>query len=72
MIYLLLAIMCSALLSIIMRLSQRHVGNDLSMLGFNYITCVILSIIASGGGNIFPDTEGIRADPTGSDCLSNL
>ena len=59
MIYLLLAIMCSAMLSIIMRLSQRHIGNDLSMLGFNYITCVILSIIASGVGNLLPREDGI-------------
>lgn len=60
MIYLILAITCSAMLSIIMRLSQRYVGNDLSMLGFNYITCVVLSFIASGMGNIFPNAEGIR------------
>lgn len=59
MIYLVLAILCSAMLSIIMRLSQRHIGNDLSMLGVNYITCVILSLIASGAGNIFPNEEGI-------------
>ena len=59
MIYLVLAIICSAMLSVIMRLSQRHIGNDLSMLGFNYITCVILSLIASGVGNIFPNEEGI-------------
>lgn len=52
--------MCSALLSIIMRLSQRQVGNDLSMLGFNYITCVLLSLFASGTENIFPSEEGIR------------
>lgn len=58
MIYLLLAIICGALLSIVMRLSQRHVGNDLSMLGFNYITCVLFSVIASGEGNIFPSQEG--------------
>ena len=60
MIYLLLAIICSAMLSIIMRLSQRHIGNDLSMLGFNYITCVILSLMASGVGNILPKEEGIQ------------
>lgn len=59
MIYLLLAILCSAMLSIIMRLSERHIGSDLSMLGFNYIVCVLLSIIASGAGNLFPGQEGI-------------
>lgn len=48
------------MLSIIMRLSQRHIGNDLSMLGFNYITCVILSLMASGVGNILPKEEGIQ------------
>lgn len=59
MIYLILAIMCSAMLSIIMRLSERHIGENVSMLAFNYITCTILSLIYSGVGNIFPNEEGV-------------
>ena len=59
MIYLVLAILCSAMLSIVMRLSERHIGENVSMLAFNYITCTILSMIYSGVGNIFPNEEGL-------------
>lgn len=59
MFYLLLAILCSAMLSIIMRLSERHIGENVSMLAFNYVTCTILSMIFSGFGNIFPSEEGL-------------
>jgi len=59
MIYLLLAILCSSLLSIIMRLSERHIGENVSMLAFNYVTCTILALIYSGVGNIFPNEEGL-------------
>lgn len=59
MLYLLLAILCSSLLSIIMRLSERHIGENVSMLAFNYVICTILSLIYSGVGNIFPNEEGI-------------
>ena len=59
MIYLVLAILCSAMLSIVMRLSERHIGENVSMLAFNYITCTILSLVFSGVGNIFPNEEGL-------------
>ena len=59
MIYLVLAILCSSLLSIIMRLSERYIGENVSMLAFNYITCTILSLVYSGVGNIFPSEKGL-------------
>ena len=59
MIYLLSAILCSAMLSIIMRLSERHIGESVSMLAFNYVTCTILSLVYSGVGNILPSEEGL-------------
>ncbi len=59
MIYLVLAILCSAMLSIIMRISERHIGENVSMLAVNYVTCTILSLLYSGVGNIFPNEEGL-------------
>lgn len=59
MFYLLSAILCSAMLSIIMRISERHIGESVSMLAFNYVACTILSLIYSGVGTMFPSEEGI-------------
>ena len=43
--YLLLAIISSALVSIVMRLSTTHVKNNMSMFMSNYAICILLSII---------------------------
>ena len=45
MFYLFLAIICSALISLIMRVSEKHISGDVSMLMMNYCTCLL---IASG------------------------
>ena len=58
MIYLLLAIMCSALISIVMRLSERYTSGGVGMLGINYLMCIILAGLSSGVGNLFPQTDG--------------
>ncbi len=59
MLYLLLAIICSSMLSIIMRLSERQGESNISMLAINYVTCTILSLVFSGVGNVFPSEEGV-------------
>ena len=43
MIYLLLAILSSALISIGMRISDKHISNNISMLAVNYFTCAALA-----------------------------
>jgi len=53
MIYLLLAICSSAMISIIMRLSSNRVRNNASMLLINYITCLIIAGSYTGG-QLFP------------------
>ena len=59
MIFLLLAIMCSAMLSIIMRVSEKHVGESISMLAVNYITCTVLALVNSDIGVIFQHQKGM-------------
>lgn len=59
MLYLLLAIASSALVSIIMRLSDRKVTGNIAMLTVNYLMC--LAVAAGGGGNLFPPEEGTGA-----------
>ena len=43
MVYLVLAMASSMAVSVIMRLSERHVKNDVSMLALNYLMCALLA-----------------------------
>ena len=45
MLYLLLAILSSALISIVMRLSDKHVKNTMTMFMSNYVVCILLSVL---------------------------
>lgn len=58
MIYLILAILSSALVSIIMRLSEKHVSGNVGMLAVNYLMCITIAGIGSGVGNLFPQVDG--------------
>jgi len=58
MIYLMLAILSSALVSIIMRLSEKHVSGNVGMLAVNYLMCITIAGIGSGFGNLFPQVNG--------------
>ena len=59
MIYLLLAITCSALISILMRLSTDRVKANVSMLAMNYLMCLVLAWGYTGFANPFPGEQGI-------------
>lgn len=59
MLSLLLAIASSALVSIIMRLSDRKVTGNIAMLTVNYVMCLVVSAAYAGVGNLFPSTEGL-------------
>ena len=49
MLYLILAIISSALVSIAMRLSQRFVRNNMTMLAANYVMCTVAAAFLAGG-----------------------
>lgn len=51
MIYLLLAIVCSALVSVLMRLSNEKVNGNVGMLAMNYLMCLGLAVLFTGGGH---------------------
>ena len=57
MLYLILAIICSTLISVIMRLSSHRVSSRLNMLAVNYLTCLSLGIVSAGFANVFPAHE---------------
>ncbi len=56
MLYLALAIISSALVSIVMRLSQRFTRNNLTMLAANYVMCTVAAAFLAGG--LIPTGEG--------------
>ena len=61
MIYLILAILSSASVGVIMRLSERKVKANISMLAVNYIICFLCAGAFSGLGNMLPvGEEGLR------------
>lgn len=59
MIYLLLAILSSALVSIIMRFSEKHIQNNMAMFTVNYTICLLLAKYFMGDINFFIKEEGI-------------
>lgn len=61
MIYLLLAILSSAMVSIIMRLSTDRVRNNVAMLVLNYLMCLVLSAGYTGVGALFPASPSLPA-----------
>lgn len=61
MFYLLLSILCSAMVAIAMRLSQGKATNKHCMIATNYLTCFIMSWFLMGFGNPFPQEEGLAA-----------
>lgn len=49
MLYLLLAILCGALISVLMRLSTEKVTGSIGMLAMNYLMCTVLAVMYTGG-----------------------
>ena len=59
MIYLILAIVCSSLVTLVMRTSEKYSKNNLSMLAANYIMCAVLGGLYTGSASLFPAEEGL-------------
>ena len=54
MIYLILAVLASTMVSVVMRLSTGKVKNNMSMLAANYVVCTALSAVNAGGKLLTP------------------
>ena len=69
MIYLILAIASSAMISIFMRISEKYSQNSMSMLAMNYLTCALLAWTGVGSFDIFGGAEGaMRTVGLGAVC----
>ena len=56
MLYLLLAILSSAMVSIVMRLSSDRISGNLSMLSMNYLMCMVVAAFYTGFDSLLPDS----------------
>lgn len=61
MLNLILAIVCSAMISVLMRIGEKHSKSGLAMLAMNYLMCAVLGWAFTGVGQLFPAVEGLRA-----------
>ena len=59
MIYLLLAIVSSTLVSVIMRLSTDRVRQNVAMLAMNYLMCTLLAVGYTGVGSLLPASSAL-------------
>lgn len=59
MIYLILAVVSSMLVSVCMRLSEGKTKNAISVLAVNYAMCALLSVGFAGGMTLLPRQEGL-------------
>lgn len=59
MLYLLLAILSSATISVLMRASEKYSRSGMAMLAMNYLMCCTLGAIHTGGTELFPQAEGM-------------
>ena len=59
MLYLLLAILCSALVSVLMRFSTEKVKGNVSMLAMNYLMCLLLAAAYTRGNGTGAGTPGV-------------
>lgn len=72
MFYLLLAIFSSAMVSIVMRLSDRKVTNNFGMLVMNYLMCSLLSAGSAGLRNLFDPSNSKLAITTAMGCINGV
>lgn len=59
MLYLLLAILSSAMISVLMRAAEKYSRSGMVMLAMNYLMCCVLGVVHTGGAELFPRTEGV-------------
>lgn len=59
MIYFLLAMLSSAMISVLMRLSGKYVRNNITLLAFNYCMCSLLGAVMTQTTDLFPKTDGM-------------
>ncbi|MEI3130224.1 MAG: hypothetical protein V8S89_05195 [Oscillospiraceae bacterium] len=66
MLYLILAICCNAMISIVMRVSKIYTQNQMPMLAMNYVTCCLLAApLCRAGATAAGADSGLWDGPVG-------
>ena len=60
MVSLLMAILCSAAISLAMRLSTGRVKSNVGLLAMNYLTCFVIAVAFTGVDSLLPKEAGFR------------
>ena len=60
MLYLLMAVLSSAMVSILMRMSEKYVRGNMVMFCTNYAACMVISLIYMGGTRFLVFEAGIE------------
>jgi drug/metabolite transporter (DMT)-like permease len=58
MIYLILAVLSSTLVSLVIRIGGKYTDRNLAMLSANYLVCIVLACVYTGFGKVLIHTEG--------------
>jgi len=72
MLYLMLAIFSSAMVSIVMRLSEGKVTHNFGMLLMNYLMCSFMAAASAGFGKLFVPSDPCLAITTAMGCVNGL
>lgn len=72
MLYLMLAIVSSAAISVVSRLSEKKVTHNLGMLVMNYLMCALLGAVSAGVGNLFVPSDPRLAITTAMGCCNGM
>ena len=59
MIFFLLSVLCSTLVSVFMRTSEKYISNNLSTLACNYVVCSLVAGLYCGTPDLFPSVPGM-------------
>ena len=59
MIFFLLSLICSTLVSVFMRLSEKYISNNLSTLACNYAVCSLVAFLYTGTTDLLPNVPGL-------------
>jgi drug/metabolite transporter (DMT)-like permease len=57
--YLILSIVSSMLVSVFMRVSEKYIRNNYSVLAMNYLMCAVLAWFFAGSNELFPRQQGL-------------
>ena len=60
MLFLMLAILCNAVVPIVTRFSEGRVKSKINLFAVNYVACLVLAFFHTEGLNVFPRVEGFN------------